>query len=121
MIKRHKNFSVWQKSMDLAEHIYMLTNQLHSDEKFGLMSQMRRCSVSIPSNIAEGASRHSDKEFLRFLNMAKGSLAELETQTLLCQRIFDLNWDYFQTFRLIEDVFALNESLRNRLRTSIHS
>ncbi len=121
MIKRHRKFAVWQKAIELTEHIYLFTQLLPSEEKFGLTSQMRRCSVSIPSNIAEGASRHSDKEFLRFLNIAKGSLAELETQLILCSRLYNLDWDYDQTQRRIEDVFALNEALRNRLLRSMNS
>lgn len=121
MIKRHRRFSVWQKAMELTEHIYLFTQLLPSEEKFGLTSQLRRCSVSIPSNIAEGASRHSDKEFLRFLNIAKGSLAELETQIILCSRLYTLNWDFDQTQRIIEDVFALNEALRSKLLRSMNS
>ena len=121
MIKRHRRFSVWQKAMELTEHIYLFTQLLPSEEKFGLTSQLRRCSVSIPSNIAEGASRHSDKEFLRFLNIAKGSLAELETQIILCSRLYNLNWDFDQTQRIIEDVFALNEALRSKLLRSMNS
>lgn len=121
MIKRHRKLSVWHKAIELAEHIYVFSQQLPAEEKFGLISQMRRCCVSIPSNIAEGASRHSDKEFLRFLNIAKGSLAELETQIILCNRLYTLAWDYQHTHRCIEDVFALNEALRSRLLRSINS
>jgi len=121
MIKRHRKFAVWQKAMELTEHIYVFTQLLPTEEKFGLISQMRRCSVSIPSNIAEGASRHSDKEFLRFLNIAKGSLAELETQLILCSRLYNLDWDYDLTQRMIEEVFALNEALRSRLQRSMNS
>jgi len=119
MINRHRNFLVWQKAMDLTVYIYQFTNLLPDSEKFGLISQMRRCSVSVPPNIAEGASRHSDKEFLRFLNIAKGSLAELDTQVILCERLYNFDWDINQTQKLIEDVFALNESLRSRLFRSI--
>ena len=121
MIKRHRKLSVWQKAIELTEHIYVFTQLLPDDERFGLTSQMRRCSVSIPSNIAEGASRHSDKEFLRFLNIAKGSLAELETQLILCSRLYKLNWNFNETFQCIETVFALNEALRSRLLRSMNA
>ncbi len=118
MIKRHHQLSVWKKSMELAEEVYSLSNQLPREEQFGLISQLRRCSVSIPSNIAEGVSRHSDKEFLRFLNIAKGSLAELETQLLLCARLYGLDSLVSPGLGLVEDVFAMNESLRLRLKQS---
>ena len=71
---------VWQKSMDLAKKVYQLTKTFPKDEIYGLTSQIRRCSVSIPSNIAEGRGRNSDKEFIRFLNISLGSLYELQTQ-----------------------------------------
>jgi len=121
MIKRHRKLSVWQKAIELTEHVYIFTQLLPEDERFGLISQMRRCSVSVPSNIAEGASRHSDKEFLRFLNIAKGSLAELETQLILCSRLYKLNWNFNETFQCIETVFALNEALRSRLLRSMNA
>ncbi len=119
MIKRHTQMRVWQSAMTLAEEIYKFSATLPDSEKFGLQSQMQRCVVSIPSNITEGAARHSDREFLRFLNIAKGSLAELETQMLLCQRLFNLNWDFDKSFNLIEQVFAQNESLRTTVLKSI--
>lgn len=68
----------------LVKSIYSLSNQLPSEERFGLVSQIRRCAVSIPSNIAEGASRSSNNEFAHFLEIAYGSSFELETQLLLC-------------------------------------
>jgi len=73
--------------MDLVEDIYRITRDFPNEERFGLTQQMRRCAVSIPSNIAEGAGRSSSKEFLRFLNIAMGSLAELETQLDIAKRI----------------------------------
>jgi four helix bundle protein len=83
----HKDLDVWKKSMDLVELIYGLTSQFPSDERFGLISQMRRAAVSIPSNIAEGAARKGDKELIQFLMIAIGSLSELETQYLLSVRL----------------------------------
>ncbi|MDX1452214.1 MAG: four helix bundle protein [Oleiphilaceae bacterium] len=115
MIKRHQKLLVWQEAMKLAESVYALSRQLPREELFVLTAQLRKCAVSVPSNIAEGASRHSDKEMLRFLNIAKGSLAEMETQILLCERLYSIEWCYEDTKRKIEDVFALNESLRRRI------
>jgi four helix bundle protein len=76
----HRELDVWRKSMNLASTIYSLTNQFPSAERFGLVAQMRRAAVSIPSNIAEGAARGTSLEFARFLRIARGSVAELETQ-----------------------------------------
>lgn len=83
----HKDLDVWKKSMDLVESIYSLSKSFPDDEKFGLTNQIRRASVSIPSNISEGAARKSDKEFIQFLYIALGSLSELETQYLIAVRL----------------------------------
>ncbi|MBQ0769103.1 MAG: four helix bundle protein [Bizionia sp.] len=83
----HKDLEVWKTSMDLVTLIYNLTSSFPSEEKFGLVSQMRRAAVSIPSNIAEGSARKGDKELVQFLMIAMGSLAELETQYLLAVRL----------------------------------
>jgi len=83
----YKDLKVWKLSMDIAEAIYQLTSAFPSDEKFGLVSQMKRASVSIVSNIAEGAGRNSNKEFSQFLSIANGSVCELETQLLLSQKL----------------------------------
>ena len=94
----HKDLDVWKKSMDLVELIYSLTSQFPSDEKFGLVSQMRRAAVSIPSNIAEGAARKGDKELIQFLMIAIGSLSELETQYLISIRLnFNKNREDIET------------------------
>jgi four helix bundle protein len=81
--RHYKELQVWQKGMSLAKSVYCLTSQFPPEERFGLISQMRRASVSVPSNIAEGQARHGTREFLQFLSHASGSLAELETQLLL--------------------------------------
>lgn len=82
-----KKLVVWQKAMALCHDIYLQTESLPKSELFGLTSQIRRCAVSIPSNIAEGQARHSNKEFIHFLNIAYASLAELETQLLICKNL----------------------------------
>lgn len=92
----YKKLVVWQKSMDLALEIYKISKKLPEDEKFGLCSQMRRAVVSIPSNIAEGHNRASDKEFVHFLRIAQGSNAELETQLILCEKLSILSTDETQ-------------------------
>lgn len=81
--KHYKELLVWQKGMVLAKGVYGLTASFPTDERFGLVSQMRRAAISVPSNIAEGQARQGTREFLQFLSHASGSLAELETQLLL--------------------------------------
>lgn len=83
----HKELDVWKKGMDLVEEIYIWTKSLPDEEKFGLTAQMRRAAVSIPSNIAEGSARKGDKELNQFLNIAIGSISELETQYLIAIRL----------------------------------
>jgi len=83
----HKDLKVYQKSMDLVVEIYNITKSFPLDEKFGLISQLRRASVSIPSNIAEGAARKNTKEYIQFLYHSLGSAAEIETQLDLSKRL----------------------------------
>lgn len=88
-MNRYKNLEIWKRSVAYASEIYKITASFPNEERFGLMSQMRRAAVSIPSNIAEGAARTSKKEFNHFLDIAYGSLHELETQILIS---FDLGY-----------------------------
>jgi four helix bundle protein len=83
----HKELDAWIKSISLVKDVYRLAGQLPSSEKFGLTNQIKRAAISIASNIAEGAARDSDKEFIQFLYYALGSIAELETQLLISQEL----------------------------------
>ena len=83
----YRELIVWQKAMDLVEEVYRLVKLLPREETYALSDQMRRAAVSIPSNIAEGHGRNSEKEFLRFLSIAQGSRAELDTQIEICIRL----------------------------------
>ena len=83
----YKDLIVWQKAIDLATWIYSLTAGFPKEELYGIVSQMRRAAVSIPSNIAEGQSRQHKSEFIQFLSIAKGSLLELETQLIISGRL----------------------------------
>jgi len=87
MERAHYKLDVWMKSVDLVVEIYNLTSSFPEAEKFGLISQIRRAAVSIPSNIAEGAARETKKEFNKFLSIAQGSASELETQCIICERL----------------------------------
>lgn len=82
----YKDLIVWQKGMDLTDVVYALTKDLPSEERFVLVDQMRRAAVSVPSNIAEGHGRQSEKEFKHFLAIAQGSVFEVETQLHICLR-----------------------------------
>jgi len=104
--KTHKDLDVWQEAMQLARDTYALTAGFPKEELYGLTLQARRCAVSIPSNIAEGAAKRSNKEFVRSLSIALGSLAELETQLLLAQDI---------GFRFNDLVFNRIEHIRKML------
>lgn len=110
----HKDMEVWKQAMELVFDIYKLTESFPKDEMFGLVSQMRRCAVSIPSNIAEGCGRFSDKETLRFISIATGSLAELETQLLIAKHLNFVK-DIPETFEQIKKVNALLIGLKKYL------
>lgn len=90
-MNKFKDLTVWQKSMDLAEIVYQLTSDFPGEERFGLQSQIKRCVVSIVSNIAEGAGRNSKNEFRHFLSISLGSSYELETQLILASRFKYIN------------------------------
>ena len=86
-VHNYEKLSVWQKSMDLVEYVYLLTDKFPRTEMYGLISQMRRCAVSIPSNIAEGSLRRTSNDFCQFLSISAGSAAELQTQIRIAQRL----------------------------------
>jgi len=84
---RYKELKVWQKAIDLAVEVYKITEKFPKDERFGLISQINRCVVSIPSNIAEGAGRNTKKDFDNFLGISLGSSFELDTQLVISNRL----------------------------------
>ena len=86
-VRHYRDLLVWQKAVAWVETVYASTRDWPSDERFGLISQVRRAAVSVPSNIAEGCARRSTPEFLRFLSIARASLAEAETQLIIAQRL----------------------------------
>ena len=90
-MRGYRDLIVWQKAMDLVVEVYNLIRLLPKEEQFALANQMRRAVVSIPSNIAEGNSRNTTKEYIQFLNVALGSKAEIETQIEICKRLGYLN------------------------------
>jgi len=102
--------------MELVEEIYLLTKKLPSDERFGLCSQIRRAAVSIPSNVSEG-HRRSTKEFIRFLTIADGSAAEVETQLILIAKIYP-SIDCAKSFSLLSEVQKMIWSMSKGLKLS---
>ena len=112
ILHSYKDLIVWQRSMDLVLAVYMSTSQLPTDERFGLISQIRRAAVSIPSNIAEGRTRGSRKEFVQFVRIAFASCAELETQILIAQKLSSLGKiDYTKTLGLLTEVSKMLRSM----------
>ena len=118
-VSTHKDLNVWKKARDLAAQVYSLTAKFPKEELYGLTSQIRRSAVSIPSNIAEGAARHSRKEFIQFLHIASGSVAELETQFLLAIQIGLLSDDHIISHveELRKLLLVLLRSLKKKLIT----
>ena len=110
----HKNLEVWKRSISLVVKVYAVTKLFPAEERFGLTQQMRRAAVSIPSNIAEGSARKSTNELRQFLYVSLGSLAELETQMIICERL-----QYF-----LADPSSINQDLdeiRRMLQSIIKS
>lgn len=110
-----KKLNIWSNAMVLAKEVYLTTSKYPKEEKYGLVSQINRCSISVPSNIAEGSSRSSNKEFSHFVKIALGSLFELETQIILSHEFQiienqDLN-------NLIEKIVILQKMLNGFLTT----
>ena len=115
-VESHKDLVVWQKSMDLVVLVYKIVQELPKSEQYALSDQIRRAAVSIPSNIAEGKSRNSIKEYKHFIGIAKGSVAELETQLLICERIGYFNKEEISnTLGLLDEVSKMLTKLNNAL------
>ena len=112
-----RKLKIWKLGMDIVVDVYQLSAELPKDEKFGLKSQIQRCSVSIPSNIAEGCSRNSQIDYKRFLEYAIGSAFELETQLLLIQRLNLIDSDELLSETL--DKITREQKMLNTLITKI--
>lgn len=118
-VKSYKDLLVWQKGISLVKKIYQLTQRFPVTERFGLVSQMRRAAVSIPSNIAEGQARHTRKEFIQFLSHSEGSVAELETQVILGVELgYCALADTHEITGLTTELSKMLDSLRRKLEAS---
>ena len=117
IVKTHRDLLAWQKGMALTKAVYEATKAFPKEELFGLTSQIRRAAVSVPANIAEGSGRGSTKEFLQFLVIARGSLAELETLLLLAKGLSMVSGEAFAKLEvLISEISALIGGLIASLR-----
>jgi len=116
-ISSYKDLLVWQKAITLVKEIYLLTKTLPEEEKFGLISQMRRCAVSIPSNIAKGWGRNSTKSYVQFLTIARGSLLELETQIIICK---ELTYISNENYNIITNLIVEESKMLNSLVKAIN-
>lgn len=111
-----EDLKIWKKSIELTKAIYLLISELPSDEKFGLTSQIKRCAISIPSNIAEGAGRNSQKEFKHFLSIANGSSYELQTQLILIIELDLINKSKVQPIiELCIEIQKMNYAFQQKL------
>ncbi len=118
-MRNFRQLEIWKNGIEIVKQAYVLSQLLPSEEKFGLRSQITRASVSIPSNIAEGCSRNSEIEFKRFLEIAMGSLFEVETQLIISQELEFIQQEDLKTiFELLSKEAKMINSLINKIKYS---
>ena len=115
MIKNFINLEIWKRSRILVKKIYNLTNELPKEEQYGLINQIQRAAVSVPSNIAEGCGRKYKKELVRFLHFSIGSLCEVETQLYLIMDLEYANKEY--VMKLINEVIEIRKMIQGFIRS----
>lgn len=116
-IKSYKDLQVWKRARLLVKHTYKITKTFPEDEKFGLISQLRRAAVSVPANIAEGFSRHGTKDYINFLSISLGSLAELETLYILSE---DLGYmDATKELKGVDEMQKMLHTMRKSLKEKL--
>ncbi len=119
-MRPHHKLDVWKKSVDFTVEIYRVTDSFPKEEKFGLTSQLRRASVSIAANVAEGAGRRSTKEFLNFLSMAQGSASEVETELVIGFRLGYMSDDVLHGLTsALDEIGRMITGLGNHLKTKL--
>ncbi|OPC19166.1 four helix bundle protein [Elizabethkingia meningoseptica] len=115
-MKNFKELLVWQKSIDFVTIVYKVTDSFPDTENFGLKSQLRRASISIPSNISGGCARRSKTDFIQYLKIARGSVAEVETQIIISHNLKFINQEiYFELSELIVEISKMLNGLINSL------
>jgi four helix bundle protein len=115
MIKSYKDLEVWQKSIELVKGVYKITKDFPKSEHFGLVAQMRRCTVSIPSNISEGKTRQYRNEYIQFLYIALGSCSELNTQSIIAKELDFIAQPELDL--LLEKIDHISRMIRNLIRS----
>ncbi|MBV6627767.1 MAG: four helix bundle protein [Rivularia sp. (in: Bacteria)] len=116
-INDFKDLKIWQKGMDIAEKCYFLTKQFPRDELYGMVQQIRRAAASIPANIAEGYGRRTTSDYIRFINIAQGSMNELQTHLILSQRVgLCMQKDIESILSLIEEETRMIIALIKKLK-----
>lgn len=119
-MRPHHNLDVWKKAVDFVVEVYKSTEHFPKEERFGLTSQIRRASVSIPANVAEGAARTSEKEVLNFLSIAQGSASQVETELLIAFRLEYLDKNKYNSLSVsLNDIGRMLTGLSNHLRKKI--
>ena len=113
-MRSYRDLKVWQRAMDLTVRTYEITRRFPAEEKYGLVSQMRRAAASVPANLAEGQARRSDKEFLQMLGIARGSLAEVETFVTLSERLRLIGRE--SSDELLEECAEINRMMNGLMR-----
>lgn len=116
MVSSYKDLIVWKKAVELVVEIYKLTDRFPKNETYGLVSQMRRSAVSIPSNIAEGRRRGTRKDYRNFLTVAYGSGAELETQIIISKKLFSGIIDYDKADSLLDETMRMLNKFLSSLK-----
>jgi four helix bundle protein len=119
-METHKDLRVWQQSIEMVTSIYLMTQSFPKEEMFGLVSQLRRASVSVPSNIAEGYARGTDKEKLHFLRISSGSMSEVETQLMLSLNLGYIDQEKYNKLSetvtsVWKQLYSLISSIKKRL------
>lgn len=115
-----EDLKIWTKSIELSKEVYLLCQNLPQDERFGLISQLKRSAISIPSNIAEGAGRNSNNEFIHFLSIANGSTYELQTQIILCLELELLSKaEIKNVLNMITEIQKMNYVFQQKLKSNI--
>ncbi len=118
-MRNFKQLEIWKIAIEIVKQVYGLSQELPEEEKFGIRSQINRAAVSIPSNIAEGCSRNSENEFKRFLEIAMGSLFEVQTQLIIIQELGFIQQDRLnQIFKDLDKEAKMINSLINKIKLS---